>query len=806
MANLLFLKNYNNYFNRRIKTDTNFSNYNYEILQNTNFNPNDEVITEHIINWSNTWTPDYMIVLKNTTIVEGEPLEVDQRWFVIDTKRTRKGQYKLTLKRDVIADNYTGLSTGIFSIDRCKLEDTNPLIYNKEPFQYNQIKQDEAFLYDDTNCPWIVGYMDKDAAVDRSEDGIILSEDYDVDLSTTDYDDWIYHNIIGVTSRGNFNIVNTDVIISYERDWWVGGYQGAHAYQNKNRAYSETISGEVGTSNETIRYSQSNYNSVKDNTNRYQWINWTTAQSRLMENVTETNIISQSDINTLLNYDGKKIKFADGIYLIHFRSIGSGETSREKVNDTLTQYIVQCFQDHVSGSVKNSGKSTYSYSFSEYLLTTQDVTASTTGEINYKFTAGTRNLIDAPYRMFCMPYPNATSSADSIIVNGWRIDRETIFRVTQDIIIKGEAHIYDVQLLPYCPITFSSYTRVEGTRSTYLTMKPEFQVDLDYVRINRTVNGSTGIAGYIFFPTESSFTRNITQVFVNNESTKTTISNKYNITNKKIQNETEFVRFCSPNYASVFEFSPAKNNGIPFVNVMCTYKPFNPFILVAPEFENLYGDSFKDSRGLVLAGDFSLARVTDSWINYELNNKTYQQSFNREITSMEREYSIQREEAGWQIAAGTLTGAASGAVAGGMAGGGYGAAAGAIVGGASSLIGGILDYQNLGRRQDEALNSRKDLFRYQLQNIKALPDTLNKTTSINANSKYVPYIELYSSTEQEKEYLANFIEYNGMAAGYVDSITPDGYVQATIIKYNEPLAAQEVDEINKELMKGVYFE
>lgn len=141
-----------------------------------------------------------------------------------------------------------------------------------------------------------------------------------------------------------------------------------------------------------------------------------------------------------------------------------------------------------------------------------------------------------------------------------------------------------------------------------------------------------------------------------------------------------------------------------------------------------------------------------------------------------------------------------------MVGGGYGAAAGAIVGGLASLGTGILDYQNLGKRQDEALNSRKDLFRYQLQNIKALPDTLNKTTSINANSKYVPYIELYSSTEQEKTYLTNFIEYNGMAAGYVGNITPDGYVQASIIKYNEPLAAQEVDEINKELMKGVYFE
>lgn len=50
MAHLLLLKNYNNYFNRRIKTDTNFSNYDHAILQNTNFNPNDEIMTEHIIN------------------------------------------------------------------------------------------------------------------------------------------------------------------------------------------------------------------------------------------------------------------------------------------------------------------------------------------------------------------------------------------------------------------------------------------------------------------------------------------------------------------------------------------------------------------------------------------------------------------------------------------------------------------------------------------------------------------------------------------------------------------------------------
>ena len=50
MSNLLFLKNYNNYYNRRIKTDINFSNYDYQILQNINFNPNDDIDTEQIVN------------------------------------------------------------------------------------------------------------------------------------------------------------------------------------------------------------------------------------------------------------------------------------------------------------------------------------------------------------------------------------------------------------------------------------------------------------------------------------------------------------------------------------------------------------------------------------------------------------------------------------------------------------------------------------------------------------------------------------------------------------------------------------
>lgn len=180
---------------------------------------------------------------------------------------------------------------------------------------------------------------------------------------------------------------------------------------------------------------------------------------------------------------------------------------------------------------------------------------------------------------------------------------------------------------------------------------------------------------------------------------------------------------------------------------------------------------------------------------------------------MEREYEIQRQEQLFKSISGGITGTTAGAGTGAMVGskaGPYGMAVGAIAGGVAGGVlgtaGGVLDYNNLLKRQSEEINYSKDMFNFNLQNIKAMPSTLTKTSAIVANTKFVPFIECYEATDTEKEVLADYLEYNGMTAGYVGAINPDGFVKASIIKYNEPLAAQEVDAMNTELMKGVYFE
>ena len=96
---------------------------------------------------------------------------------------------------------------------------------------------------------------------------------------------------------------------------------------------------------------------------------------------------------------------------------------------------------------------------------------------------------------------------------------------------------------------------------------------------------------------------------------------------------------------------------------------------------------------------------------------------------------------------------------------------------------------------NEALDYKKDMFGYQLDNIKALPYSISKTTAYTYNNKIFPIIEYYTCTEEEKKAFANKIAYNGMTVGVIDKIinyanntwsykdiTDKGYVKARLIR------------------------
>ena len=217
----------------------------------------------------------------------------------------------------------------------------------------------------------------------------------------------------------------------------------------------------------------------------------------------------------------------------------------------------------------------------------------------------------------------------------------------------------------------------------------------------------------------------------------------------------------SPNYSASFDFSVAKNKGVNYWQIDCSYKPYQPYIHVAPGWGGLYGADFNDARGLICTGDFTIDIMSDKWQEYQINNKNYQEIFNRQIQTLDLQQRIASRNEIWGAIAGSAQGAATGAAGGALAGGIYGAAAGAIIGGAVSTVGAVMDIDNNRQLRADARSSALDMFNYNIGNVKALPNTLTKVSTFNINNKIFPFYEIYEATSEEIGALRRQLEYRG---------------------------------------------
>ena len=169
---ILLLRGYNNYFNRIVKQENSISNYktastSYLEYANVNFDYQDGILTslvvgneqqleqnDHILDFESGDSPDYLIVHDNTNI--------KSRWFVIECVKIRGGQYKLALKRDVLVDFRDKVMNSPCFVEKGSITDLNdPLLLNSEGMSFNQIKQGEDLLRDNSYSAWIVGYLKK---------------------------------------------------------------------------------------------------------------------------------------------------------------------------------------------------------------------------------------------------------------------------------------------------------------------------------------------------------------------------------------------------------------------------------------------------------------------------------------------------------------------------------------------------------------------------------------------------------------------------------------------------------------------
>ena len=254
---ILLLKGYNNYFNRIVKQEASISAYksastSYLEYPNVNFDPQDGItaslvvgsevqkdpkivwpmtLVNEVLKFDDLGSPDYLIVHDNTNIAS--------KWFVMESVKIRQGQYKLALKRDVLADFYADYIEAPCYVEKGFVNDIqNPLLYNPENLKVNEIKQKETLIKDWSQCAWLVGYMKKDAQATVS--GTLAK-----DLSKyTSYNALTFKDCINYIEQGEVTQSATKTAVSDSGNTMVYfkiNHRPAYAYEANIKGYSNTI-------------------------------------------------------------------------------------------------------------------------------------------------------------------------------------------------------------------------------------------------------------------------------------------------------------------------------------------------------------------------------------------------------------------------------------------------------------------------------------------------------------------------------------------------------------------------------------
>lgn len=765
----LYYLHFNNYYNRIVKKFDTLAEYltlpyyDNVLTASIAFNPNDGVQTKQVANVpvGNEFTYDYCILAEGNDIIS--------RWFILDAKRNLNGQYSLSLKRDLFADSYEPVLDAPAFIEKATLDFNDPMIFNSEEMTFNQIKTSETLLKDNSNCPWIVGYLEKNTDVSNNSLSFKIPTPYTTrEIFETDWQSLVsnvsasFGPIIVPTGSHNLNV-------------------------RANLPSSNQVEIKIRETNvTTIIYSQGFWNTNLTCSNSelagkfYQ-----TYMQSLIDNANEYYGFRTSEqANNILEYNGKVIKdeSTNKFYKVVIKQ------TRDVIDYNITTgslfnnlHNITELNQYMSGSDSQSSSYNWHVICTRYDYTLSEISAQ---NISYSINhANINKLQDAPYIMFAIPYGaikfNLPSETNPTIEISEEDGKSIAIAVAQDLSeqLKGAGSLYDIQLLPYCPFQ----NEIQDTGEI------RFDINTYYQLIKNTDNNNN--VGLICFAIQSKFEFNIPC--------------EIQISNYKTESQCDMYRLCSPNWNGQFEFNAAKNGGVSSINVDCEYKPYQPYIHLNPNFGRLYGQDFNDARGLICSGDFSLTQVSDAWATYQRQNINYQKTFDRQIQNMEVNNSIQMTQAVTQAALGTVGGALGGFMAGGIG--------GAIAGGTASAIGGAMDVGLLAASQAEAIDYTKDQFGYSLGNIKALPDSLTKVSAFNNNNKIFPVIEYYTCTEQEKKALEDKMKYNGMTVMRIGTIreflkSEKSYIKGKIIRlenFNEDF--HYVNELANEFNKGVFI-
>ena len=780
----IYILAYNNYFNRDVKWEDSLEEYLAKdsgyLLESEvgNFKVGDGINTTQVFNQAegdNSENKDYCIV------VDSDTGEIHSRWFITETGYNRYNQYTLTLRRDVLVDFYPYYKDAPCRVERAMLLRNDTAIYNKEGIQVNQIKKKEELLWDKTGWAWIVGYIDK-----KTESKTI---DYQSTLAvdpTYEYDTWeefVAAYPVSITEA-------VDVKLKYRIRLDAINIVAQTTTFNANGVL------EIGT--DTLAPTQGTlyYHSApevpRDIPNYIKYDSYTPYISTFTGTSTNSDVESWESVNN--QYVRIKGGSEAGVYRISTSSSTGTEQTKDVTTGSGTIYTLMTSQ---SGELKTAynlggdpGNGSMSVLYKERVHTLEAI-KQTDASKQLIIPADHPHTNNATYDVFCIPYrpgKKLTLYGASGIHEVFSMSSESTLTLASEIAVQMGASLYDLQILPYCPIL------------SFIKKIPEPTLVLpDPKYYTKSKKGETVLTEGIFW--------------VPDITVESTINYKVPVPTDPIEakvfNECTKYRLCAPNGNGAFDFSPLLNEGVSKFNVFMTLKPYQPFIRIAPDFGGLYGQEFKDYRGLILSGDYSVPRNNDAWVQYIQANKNYLLTFNRQIQNMEFNQHLARNEAILNMLTGSISAAGTGAILGSAL--GPGMAVGAGIAGTVSSGAGLADAVIMNKKFAEETSMTRDNFMYSTGNIAARPDTIASVGSFTNSNKLVPYIEIYDCTDVERTAFRDFLRYNGMMVGRIGTVYEfagnSNFVKGSILKM--PLVKSDshaADAIYSELMRGGYYE
>lgn len=517
---ILLLRGYNNYFNRIVKQELTISEYksastSYLEYGNVNFDMQDGILTSlvvgsegqldngEILKFDEFGCPDYLIVHDNSTI--------NSRWFVIESVKIRGGQYKLALKRDVLVDFSEQVMNSPCFVEKGSITDFNdPLLLNSEGMSFNQIKQGETLLRDNTYSAWLVGYLKKGISEEKTvtytfpsaASGAVALDSFPwancVDLYNLDGSSVTANKIAGKAkldasyiklrtwypssyTLGWVNPKNIRSVFSLDGNLITNDYTAANQdWQGLNSAalnLEEHIPGQSVSIGIADSEAKKLGQDIFDHTFNWSYVNnyFNILVQSAKYALTQGNNIVDVD-EDLSKYNGQLVTKNNKIYRltvgqgtpVSFSKYYTGEDGAS--NDYLSSLYYQPFayrtlERNQDNPTKNKVKIELNYQ--RYSITATEIVLGETLTFTLPVSASRTQCEDAVYDMFCAPIdPSALGlnfkrsnvyvgpSGNTLsVANSSEAELAVIMQLmTSEGAGTDAGWVYDLQVLPYCPM------------------------------------------------------------------------------------------------------------------------------------------------------------------------------------------------------------------------------------------------------------------------------------------------------------------------------------------------------------------